>query len=152
MLHKFMILSKRINIKEVFLCLAVILVAGLFVIWDMQRLDKDFNRLFLLLKTARVDAFYKSTIITVRFDGDMVTVSDQKDSKSITTTMPTISKVDYDTTMGNNRVVFDWRGTAAYNKRIHGGEIMLLSLLGFKRYIHVNCNGMVMEGRYPEDK
>ena len=146
-----MILSKQVNIKAVILYLAVILPAGLFVIWDMQRLDKDFNRLFLLLKTARADAFYKNTIITVKFDGDTITVSDKNNSKSIETTIPTVDKVDYDTTLGSKRIIFDLRGTAAYNERIHGGEIMLRSVLGFKRFIHVNCNGMVQEGRYPED-
>jgi hypothetical protein len=30
-------------------------------------------------------------------------------------------------------------------------EFMLKSLLGFRGYIHVNCNGLVTEGRYPED-
>jgi hypothetical protein len=28
---------------------------------------------------------------------------------------------------------------------------MLKSLLGFRRYLHVNCTGMVKEVRYPED-
>jgi hypothetical protein len=69
----------------------------------------------------------------------------------MTISIPMIAKVDYDTTIGNSMIVYNWRGTAAYNKRIHGGEIMLKSLLGFRRYIHVNCNGMVTEGRYPED-
>jgi hypothetical protein len=46
----------------------------------------------------------------------------------------------------------DLHGTSAYNKRVHDGEIMLKSLLGFTRYIHVNCNGVVAEGRYPEEE
>jgi len=104
-----------------------------------------------LLKTARLDAFYKDTTIIVRFNGNTVTVTNQKDSKNMTTTIPIIARVDYDTTMGNGMIVFTWRGTAAYNKRIHGGEIILKSLLGFRRYIHVNCNGLVTDGRYPED-
>ena len=62
-----------------------------------------------------------------------------------------IARVNYDTIMRNDIIVYTWRGTAAYNKRVHGGEIMLMSLLGFRRYIHVNCNGLVTEGRYPED-
>ena len=62
-----------------------------------------------------------------------------------------IARVDYDTIMRNDMIVYTWRGTAAYNKRVHGGEIMLKSWLGFRRYIHVNCSGVVTEGRYPED-
>jgi hypothetical protein len=47
-------------------------------------------------------------------------------------------------------MVFGMQGTTSeHNKRIHGGEIMLKSILGFKKYIHVNCNGYVREGRYP---
>ena len=79
------------------------------------------------------------------------TVTNQKDSKNMTTIIPTIAKVDYDTTMGKGMIVYEWRGTSAHNKRVHGGEIMLKSLLGFRRYLHVNCTGLVTEGRYPED-
>ena len=121
------------------------------ILWDLQRLDKDFKQLYLMLRTARVDALYMDTTVIVRFNGNTVTITNEKNSKNITTTIPTIAKVDYDTTMGNDMIVYTWRGTAAYNKRVHGGEIMLKSLLGFRRYIHVNCNGLVTEGRYPED-
>jgi hypothetical protein len=127
-------------------------MAGVYggTLWDLQRLDKDFNQLYLLLRTARVDALYMKTTIIVRFNGSTVTVTNQKDSKTMTTTIPMISRVDYDTTIGNDMIIYAWQGTA-YNKRIHGGEIMLKSLLGFRRYIHVNCNGWMTEGRYPKD-
>ena len=128
-----------------------IAVVSVAVSWDLQRLDKDFNQLYSLLKTARLDAFYKDTTIIVRFNGNTVTVTNQKDSKNMTTTVPTIARVDYDTVMGKDMIVYTWRGTAEYNIRVHGGEIMLKSLLGFRRYLHVNCNGLVTEGRYPED-
>jgi hypothetical protein len=104
-----------------------------------------------LLRAARLDAFYKKTTIIIRFNGNTVTVTNQKDSENTITLIPTIARVDYDTVMGNDMIVYTWRGTGEYNKRVHGGEIMLKSLLGFRRYIHVNCNGLVTEGRYPED-
>ena len=134
----------------IFLLLTIAVVYG-SILWDLQRLDKDFNQLYLLLRTARVDALYKDTTVIVRFNGNTVTVTNEKDSKNKTTAISMIARVDYDTTMGKNMIVFDWRGTAAHNKRVHGGEIMLRSWLGFRRYIHVNCNGLVKEGRYPKD-
>ena len=143
-------LPKHFTIRTLIFILLPIAVASVAISWDLQRLDKDFNRLYSLLKTARWDAFYKDTTIIVRFNGNTVTVANQKDSKNMTTTIPMIARVDYDTVMGNDMIVYTWRGTA-YNKRVHGGEIMLKSLLGFRRYIHVNCNGLVTEGRYPED-
>ena len=146
-----MMLSKYITRKTLIFILATIAVAYGAILWDLQRLDKNFNQLYLLLRTARVDALYKRTTIIVRFNGNRVTVTNQKDSKNMTTTIPTIAKVSYDTVMGNDMIVYDLHGTSAYNKRVHGGEIMLKSLLGFRRYIHVNCNGVVTEGRYPED-
>ena len=142
---------KRLNLKILIFILLPIAVAGVAVAWDLQRLDKHFNRLYSLLRTARLDALYKRTIIIVSFNDNKVTVTDQKDLKNMTTTIPMIVKVDYDTVMGNDMIVYDLHGTSAYNKRVHGGEIMLKSLLGFRRYIHVNCNGVVTEGRYPED-
>jgi hypothetical protein len=146
-----MILSKHLNIKYLIFILLPIAVVGVVISWELSRLDTDFDHLYSLLKTARWDAFYREKTIIVRFNGNTVTVTNQKDSKSMTTTIPMIAKVDYDTTMGNDMIIFTWRGTAAHNKRVHGGEIMLKSLLGFRKYIHVNCNGLVTEGRYPED-
>jgi Tfp pilus assembly protein FimT len=126
--------------------------AALFAIaWDLNRLNTDFNNLFTLLRAARADAFYKDTTIIVRFNGKTVTVIDQKTSTTTTATIPSITAVNYDTTLGKDMIVFKWRGTEQYNKRVHGGEIMLRSLLGFGRYIHVNCTGLVKEGRYPEN-
>ena len=144
-------LLKYITRKTVTFILLTIAVVYGGILWDLQRLDKNFDQLYLLLRTARVDALYMKTTVIVRFNGNTVTVTNQKDSRNITTAIPMIAKVDYDTVMGNDMIVYDWRGTAAYNKRVHGGEIMLKSLLGFRRYIHVNCNGLVTEGRYPED-
>jgi len=144
-------LPKYLNRKTLIFILVTIAVAYGAVLWDLQRLDKDFKQLYLMLRTARVDALYMDTTVIVRFNGNTVTITNEKNSKNITTTIPTIAKVDYDTTMGNDMIVYNWRGTAAYNKRVHGGEIMLKSLLGFRRYIHVNCNGLVTERRYPED-
>jgi hypothetical protein len=140
----------RLNPRIMILIPLLMAAAGGAVIWDSQRLDENFRSLYLLLRTARLDALYKRTTIVVLFDGDRVVVSDRKNSKFTTTTIPMIERVEYDTTLGKDMIVYDWQGTSAYNKREHGGEIMLRSLLGFRRYIHVNCNGVVREGRYPE--
>jgi predicted small integral membrane protein len=144
-------LQKYITRKTLIFILSIIAIVYGGFLWDLQRLDKDFDQLFLLLRTARVDALYMETIVIVKFNGSKVTVINQKDSKEMTRTFSTIAKVDYDTTMGKNMIVYDRYGTGEYNKRVHGGEIMLRSLLGFRRYIHVNCTGLVTEGRYPED-
>jgi len=47
-------------------------------------------------------------------------------------------------------IVFNNGVTDSYNTRVHGGEIILRSLLGFEKSTHVNCAGLVREGRYPE--
>jgi hypothetical protein len=141
------LLTKKASII-ILLSSSIVIIA---ISWDIQRLDNNFNQMYLLLRTARVDALYMKTTVIVRFNGNIVTVTNKKNSRIITTTIPTIAKVDYDTVMGNEMIVYDLHGTSAYNKRVHGGEIILKSLLGFRRYIHVNCNGVVTEGRYPVD-
>ncbi len=146
-----MILPKHINRKYLIFILVTIVVVYGAILWDEKRLDDDFKQLFLLLRTARVDALYMKMTVIVKFIGNTVTVTNQKDSRVIATTISTIAKVDYDTVMGNDMIVYDLHGTSTYNKRVHGGEIMLKSVLGFRRYIHVNGKGVVTEGRYPED-
>ncbi len=141
------------RLKPIYMIIILLFAAAAIfaVAWDLNHLNKDFNKLFSLLRTARSDALYKDTTIIVRFKGATVTVTDQNTSAATTTTIPSIAGVDYDTTLGNNMIVFTWRGTEQYNTRVHGGEIVLQSMLGFRRYIHVNCTGLVKEGRYPED-
>ncbi|HOG91725.1 MAG TPA: hypothetical protein PLV50_14370 [Smithella sp.] len=144
-------IPKRLKPKYLIFILLLVAAAIFAVSWDLNRLDTDFNKLFTLLRTARADTLYKDTTIIVRFNDKTVTVTNQKDSATTTATIPLLARVDYDTTLGNNMIVFAWRGTTEHNKRIHGGEIMLKSMLGFRRHIHVNCTGLVKEGRYPED-
>jgi Tfp pilus assembly protein FimT len=55
-----------------------IAVASVAISWDLRRLDKDFSHLYSLLRTARLDAFYKDTTIIVRFNGNTVTVCQSK--------------------------------------------------------------------------
>ena len=142
---------RRFKPKYLIFILLFIAAATFAIAWDLNRLNTDFNQLYSLLRTARSDAFYQETTIIVRFNGRTVTITDQNTSAIITATIPSIARVDYDTTLGNDMIVFMWRGTEQYNKRIHGGEIMLKSMLGFRQYIHVNCTGLATEGRYPED-
>ena len=72
---------------------------------------------------------YKKAKVVVKFDGDRVTVSSETPSKIIAAEIPSLAVVAYDTTLGDDMIVFTWQGTGAYNKRIHGGEIMLRSIL-----------------------
>lgn len=62
--------------------------------------------------------------------------------------MPTLYKGNYDTTLGDDMIVFYERGTGQYNKRVHGGDIRLKSWVGFRKNIVVRCTGLVMEGVY----
>ncbi len=93
------------------------------VVWDVHRLDRDFKRLFSLLSQARLDAFYGDATIIVKFGDRSVTVSDGKGSRRVIA-VPSLSAIDYDTTLGDNMIVYTWRGTAKHNRREHGGEIL----------------------------
>ncbi len=63
----------------------------------------------------------------------------------------TLHKVNYDTTLGKDMIVFENGVTNPFNIRIHGGDLSVKSWLGFTKNIHVNCAGYVREGKYPED-
>ena len=138
--------------KKAFLLIVcpLLMITGLAVL-DYNRLAMDFDHLSSLLKNAWLKAIHTNTKMIVKFDGHQVTVTSEETSRTITAEIPTLDRVDYDTTLGDDMIVFTGHGTNAYNKRVHGGEIMLRSVLGFRRYIHVNCTGYVREGRYPEE-
>ena len=110
----------------------------------------DFRQLKALFTDARCQAAGRDKILVARFICDSVSITD-KDTGIVIRTLkvPTLDQVNYDTTLGDDMIVFYASGTGKYNKRVHGGDIRLESWLGFKKNIVVRCTGLVMEGVYP---
>ena len=106
-----------------------------------------------LLRNVRSDAIDGEKILVCRFFGKRISITDENTGKVIAELdVPTLDQVNYDTTLGDDMIVFYKRGTAEYNKRIHGGDIRLKSWLGFRKNIAVNCTGLVAEAVYPAEK
>jgi hypothetical protein len=123
---------------------------GGWVLWDYYRVERDFRELKTLLQDTRNQGIMTNQTLVVRFAGKDVVVTHKETGTVIDTlTVQTLNKVNYDTTLGDNMIVFDGHGTSAYNKREHGGDLSLKSWLGFSRDIAVNCTGLVIEGVYP---
>ena len=126
--------------------------AGTFVLWDYYRVDRDFSTLKALLSDTRYRAIGKDKTFIVRFSGKKVIITDKTTGKVIKSlSIPTLDEVNYNTTLGENMIVFDGHGTADHNKKIHGGDLRLKSWLGFRKNIAVNCTGLVTEGVYPAE-
>lgn len=126
--------------------------AGAFVIWDYYRVNRDFSALKALLQDTRYRAIGNDKPFVVQFSGDQVTVSDKNTGLVIKTqNLPTLDEVNYDTTLGEDIIVFDGHGTSKYNRKEHGGDLRLKSWLGFRKNIAVNCTGLVTEGLYPAE-
>ena len=133
------------------LILAILFTStGTLVLWDYYRVDRDFSALKALLQDTRYRAIGNDKTFIVRFSGKEVVVSDKNTGLLIKAlTVPTLAEVNYNTTHGDDMIVFTGHGTSKYNKRIHGGDLKLKSWLGFRKNIAVNCTGLVTEGVYP---
>ena len=104
-----------------------------------------------LLRDVRSTAIHDDQVIVVRFKGRKITV-ENKNHIVRTLLVPTLYHINYNTIKGNNMIVFDrYRGTSAYNIRVHGGEINFKSWFGWEKNIHVNCTGLAREGLYPTE-
>ena len=126
--------------------------AGTFVLWDYYRVATDFSALKALLSDTRYRAIGNDKTFVVRFVGKEVIITDKTTGKVIKSLrVRTLDEVNYNTTLGDDMIVFDGHGTSKYNKRIHGGDLRLKSWLGFRRNIAVNCTGLVTEGVYPAE-
>lgn len=126
--------------------------AGLFVLWDYCRVDGDFSELKTLLQDTRYRAITKNRTLVARFAGKEVVVTDRKTGEVISgLNIPTLAEVNYNTTLGDDMIVFTGHGTSEYNKRVHGGDLRLKSWFGFQKNIAVNCTGLVTEGLYPAE-
>lgn len=123
---------------------------GTFVLWDHFRVDRDFSKLKTLLSNVRYEAITGNKMLIARFNDKDVVVTDEATGKVTKhLNIPTLNEVNYNTTLGDNMIVFYWSGTSDYNKRVHGGDLRLKSWFGFRKNIAVNCTGLVTEGRYP---
>ncbi len=129
--------------------LILVILSGITaaVLWDKYELNREFVAVERLLQTARITALEEKRRVVVRFlpdDGEIKVCGR-------CLSVPCLCDVQYDTTLGPDRIVFDSQGTRYFNLREHGGDLTLESFSGlFERHIAVNCNGMVREGVYPE--
>ena len=144
--------TKVPEISTFSVCLMTLAIVSLALLiqWDRHRLNTDFDNLMSLLKNVWIDAGVTGKQLIVRFDGDIVAVTDGNNIVS-TLKVPTLHEVNYDTALGDDMIVYTGVGTSGHNKREHGGDLVLRSWFGFEKYVAVNCNGVVSEGRYPTD-
>ena len=130
----------------------LIVSTGILVIQDYSKLTKDFSKLMSFLTKVRSKAMQDDVILITQFIGENVIVKDGKTGNVLDSLhVSTLHKVNYDTKLGKNMIVFSGRGTSPYNIRVHGGDMTLKSWFGFRKNIAVNCTGLVTEGLYPED-
>jgi hypothetical protein len=138
-------------ILRVALLSALLSGVACFVMWDHHRVNMDFRLLKALLTDVRWQTAGKDKTLVARFTDKAVSITDNDTGTVIDTLeVPTLNQVNYDTTLGDDMIVFYAHGTGKYNKRVHGGDIRLRSWLGFKKNIVVRCTGLAMEGTYPE--
>jgi hypothetical protein len=144
------------NIGEVkpyrVLILTLLIVStGILILQDYSRLTKDYSKLMSFLTKVRLKAMQDDVILITQFMGKNVIVKDKNGNVLDSLHVSTLHKVNYDTNLGKNMIVFSGRGTSPYNIRVHGGDMTLKSWFGFRKNIAVNCTGLVKEGLYPED-
>ena len=142
----------EINFVRIFLVSLTLVTVGGFVIWDYHRLSEDFYNVMSLLRDVRLYAAETDKNMAVRFDDKNIIVKELgSDEQYNTLKVQTLSKVNYDTTLGKGIIVFTGIGTSPYNLKVHGGDLLLKSWFGFKKYIWVNCTGFAKEGQYPTE-
>ena len=141
-----------INFVRVFLVSLTLISVGGLVMWDYNRLSVDFNNVMSLLRNVRLYAAETDKNMAVRFGDKNITVKEiGSDEEYYSLKVQTLSKVNYDTTLGKGIIVFTGTGTSPYNLKVHGGNLLLKSWFGFKKYIWVNCTGFAKEGQYPTE-
>ncbi|MBC8199344.1 MAG: hypothetical protein H8E80_04770 [Desulfobacteraceae bacterium] len=130
----------------------LIVSTGILILQDYSRLTKDFSKLMSFLTKVRLKAMQNDVILITQFMGKNVIVKNGKTGNVLDSLhVSTLNKINYDTKLGKNMIVFSGRGTSPYNIRIHGGDMTLKSWFGFRKNIAVNCTGLVTECLYPED-
>lgn len=144
-------MTRKVRIKNIIIVASIITAVASLVLFDHHRVQNDFMGLKADLMRIRLQSVTENRPLVVRFSKNEVSVLEFPDGPMLETLQfSTLSKVMYDTTIGKDMIVFLTGTTSFHNKRIHGGEIVFKSWLGLTKHIHVNCAGLVQEGRYPE--
>ncbi|MCK5509162.1 MAG: hypothetical protein KAI50_11675 [Desulfobacterales bacterium] len=136
---------------RILLLTLIIVSIGIVGIQDYSRLTKDFSKLMSFLTKVRSKAIQNDVILITQFNRKNVIVKDKNGNVLDSLHVSSLNKINYDTKLGKNMIVFSGRGTSPYNIRVHGGDMTLKSWFGFRKNIAVNCTGLVREGLYPED-
>ena len=143
----------KINFVRVFLVSLTLISVGGLIMWDYHRLSADFLNVMSLLRNVRLYAAETDKNMAVRFDDKNIIVKEiGSDEQYYTLKVQTLNKVNYSTTLSKGIIIFTGIGTSPYNQKVHGGDLILKSWLGFKKYIWVNCTGFAKEGRYPDEE
>jgi hypothetical protein len=142
----------RMNYKRIILLSSMLIAAESFVFFDYDRVSDDFYNLKAFLNEVRYSAIKKHERLIVRFTGRQAVLLSFNGKRIGSIKSPTLFQVNYDTTIGDDMIVFTPDGTREHNTRIHGGDIRLKSWFGFRKNIAINCNGFVSEGVYPEER
>jgi hypothetical protein len=144
-------MKQKLSITNIALSASFLIVVSSLVLFDYHRVQKDFSKLQADLMLIRFQSITEGNPLVVKFNGNKVSVLAFPDGPLLETSQfSTISKIMYDTTVGKDMIVYNTGTTSMHNKRIHGGEIVLKSWLGFSKHILVNCSGLAREGRYPD--
>jgi len=122
--------------------LAVVLSGvGMFVLWDYGRITRNFSGLKALLRDTRQRAIRKNEVLTVRFNDKKAVVTDRKTGEIVNAFyVSSLNEVNYDTTLGDDMIVFSRSGTEEYNKQEHGRDLSdhLISCA----YLNRTCCGL----------
>lgn len=117
---------------------------------DFEWIHADFLALKLKLSEIRMKSAVQRQQIIVKFTGTRIVFIHGKTREVIDSlVVRSLAAVNYDSLLGEDMIVFSCGTTAAFNTRVHGGEVLFQSLFGFKKSLHINCTGLAREGRYP---
>jgi len=142
----------KINFVRVFLVSLTLICVGGLIMWDYHRLSEDFYNVMSLFRNVRLYSAEADKNMAVRFDDKNIIVKEVgTDEQYYTLKAQTLHKVNYNTTLGKGIIIFSGIGTSPYNLKVHGGDLLLKSWFGFKKYIWVNCTGFAKEGQYPDE-
>ena len=139
------------NYKQIAAVSLIVVSIGCLVLFDYHRALNDFTNLKSFLSDTWYSTAKDGKSFIVRFKDKEAQLYSFEGTFIRKIQISTLYQVNYNTTKGNDMIIFTPKGTHTYNLRIHGGDIRLRSWLGFKKNIAVNCNGYVIEGVYPEE-
>jgi len=142
-----------IELANMIILVLIVTIVGVSIIFDHNRVKKDYHNLELLLEDARLEAMEQNRPLHIIFKGKKANVLDHRTGILFAVlNLPTLHGAEHFTTASKKTIFFPSKDMKRRPAKTCLGEVTLKSWFGFTKHLWINNKGFVQNGLCPNRK